>query len=379
MAFENKNYLVGGFTEMKKAKLFGFGAIAMASALVLAACGGGTDGSKGSEESAAGSEPTTEIATAALITDTGGVDDRSFNQSAWEGLKAWGEANNVEEGTSGYKYFQSQNEADYIPNIDQALNAGFKTIFGIGYKLQPAVAEQAGLNPDVNFAIIDDVVEGDNVVSATFKDHEAAYLAGIAAAYSTETNKVGFVGGVKGQVIDRFEAGFVAGVEAGAKELGKEVKVEVQYAGDFSAPDKGRTIAQGMYGQDADIIYHASGETGNGVFQEAKAINETGDKKVWVIGVDRDQSDEGGYKLDGEDLNFTLTSTTKGVGTVVQDLAQKAVEGKFPGGEHTVYGLKEEGVGLTDGQLSAEALAAVNAAKDKIIAGELEVPEAPAA
>lgn len=362
---------------MKKAKLFGFGAVAMASALLLGACSGGsqTDGSKAKEGNSATGE---KIATAALITDTGGVDDRSFNQSAWEGLEAWGKANGVTRGNEGFQYFQSQNESDYIPNIDQALNAGFKTIFGIGYKLQPAIAEQSAANPDINFVIVDDVVEGANVASATFKDNEAAYLAGMAAAYSTESNKVGFIGGVKGEVIDRFEAGFVAGVEAGAKELGKTVEVNVQYAGDFSAPDKGRSIAQGMYGQGADIVYHASGATGNGVFQEAKSINETGDKRVWVIGVDRDQSDEGGFTLKGAEDNFTLTSTTKGVGTVVQDLAQKAVEGAFPGGEHVVYGLKEEGVGLTDGQLSKEALAAVKKAKEAIIAGEIEVPETPA-
>ncbi|MBD9903109.1 BMP family protein [Enterococcus faecium] len=360
---------------MKKAKLFSFGAVAMASALLLGACGNSNKTDESKEGSSAAGE---KIATAALITDTGGVDDRSFNQSAWEGLQAWGKANGVSEGTDGFKYFQSQNESDYIPNIDQALNAGFTTIFGIGYKLQPAIADQSASNPEINFVIVDDVVEGDNVASATFKDNEAAYLAGVAAAYSTESNKVGFIGGVKGEVIDRFEAGFVAGVEAGAKELGKEVTVNVQYAGDFSAPDKGRSIAQGMYGQGADIVYHASGATGNGVFQEAKSINETGDKRVWVIGVDRDQSDEGGFTLKGEEGNFTLTSTTKGVGTVVQDLAQKAVEGAFPGGEHVVYGLKEEGVGLTDGQLSTEALDAVKKAQAAIIAGEIEVPETPA-
>lgn len=364
---------------MKKAKLFGFGTIAMASALFLGACGGGNTGETEVSGSAS-SEAVgmTDLATAALITDTGGVDDRSFNQSAWEGLEAWGKVNNVTRGNEGYQYFQSSNESDYIPNIDQALNAGFKTIFGIGYKLQPAIADQSALNPETNFAIIDDVVEGDNVASATFKDQEAAYLAGIAAAYSTETNKIGFIGGVEGEVIGRFEAGFKAGIEAGAKELGKEVTLDVKYAGDFSAPDKGRTIAQGMYGTGADIVYHASGATGNGVFQEAKSLNETGDKVVWVIGVDRDQSDEGGFKLDGEDKNFTLTSTTKGVGTVVQDLAQKAVEGNFPGGEHVVYGLKEEGVGLTDGQLSKETLDAVAKAREQIIAGEIEVPDAPA-
>ncbi|KAF1304356.1 BMP family ABC transporter substrate-binding protein [Enterococcus saccharolyticus] len=356
---------------MKKAKLFSLGAVAMVSALVLGACGnGGTDDSKGdsSEKPAA---------TIALITDTGGVDDRSFNQSAWEGFKSWGEANKLSEGNNGYKYFQSSNESDYVPNIDQALNAGFNTIFGIGYKLKPAIEEQAGLNPDTNFVIVDEVIDAPNVASATFKDQEASYLAGVAAVYSTKTNKVGFIGGVESTVIDRFEAGFNAGVKDASAELGKDVKVENQYAGDFAAPDKGRSIAQGMYAQGADIIFHASGGTGNGIFQEAKARNEAGGEKVWVIGVDRDQSDEGGYKVDGKEENFTLTSALKQVGTVAQDLAQRALDGKFPGGKHEVYGLSEDGVGLTDGQLSDEAKAAVEAAREKIVAGEIEVPEKP--
>ncbi len=108
------------------------------------------------------------------------------------------------------------------------------------------------------------------------------------------------------------------------RKLEKEIKVLNQYAGDFSAPDKGQFNCSKVCTQNADIIFHASGGTGNGVFQEAKSLNESGDKKVWVIGVDRDQSDEGEYTLNGEEKNFTLTSTLKGVGTVVEDLAQKS-------------------------------------------------------
>ncbi|WP_071130187.1 BMP family lipoprotein [Enterococcus timonensis] len=368
---------------MKKAKLFGFGAMALATALTLAACGGGTDDSSAGSDSGAADD----VKSAAIITDTGGVDDRSFNQSAWEGMQAWGKEHGLSKD-NGFAYFQSTNESDYAPNIDQAINAGYQTIFGVGYKLTSAIVDGANNSSDVNFVIIDDVPvdkDGneaipDNVSAATFKDNEGAYLAGIAAAYTTETNTVGFIGGVKGTVIDRFDAGFKAGVEAAAEELGKEIEVLNQYAGDFNAPDKGKTIAQAMYAQGADVIYHASGGTGNGVFQEAKSINESGDKKVWVIGVDRDQSDEGEYKdpETGDTANFVLTSTTKGVGTVVEDLAEKANDGEFPGGEHVVYDLKAEGVGLTDGQISDEAKEAVKAAQDKIISGDITVPEKPA-
>lgn len=359
---------------MKKADLFGLWTIALSAGLLLNACSNG--GQDYTDFTGVGSS--SRIKTAALITDTGGVDDRSFNQSAWEGLEEWGKEKGLSRGNNGYQYFQSSNESDYILNIDQALNAGFNTIFGIGYKLKPAIEEQASANPETNFAIIDGVINGkNNVVSATFKDNEAAFLAGIAATYTTKTDTVGFIGGVKGEVIDRFDAGFKAGVDEGAKALNKEIKVLNQYAGDFSAPDKGRSIAQGMYAQNADIIFHASGGTGNGIFQEAKSLNESGNKQVWVIGVDRDQSDEGKYTSKGKKKNFTLTSTFKAVGVVVKDLAQKTSDGDFPGSEHTVYGLKEDGVGITEGQLSDEAKKAVNEAKEKIISGDIKVPETP--
>lgn len=354
---------------MKKLKTT---ALVLAGAFLLAACG--SNNTKTSDASTTQSSKASNVATAALITDTNGVDDRSFNQSAWEGMVAWGKANGLKEGNQGYQYFQSANESDYIPNIDQALNAGFQTIFGIGFKLQAAIAEQAKANPETNFVMVDEVVEGaNNVVSATFKSNEAAYLAGLAAAYTTQSDKVGFIGGVQVSLIEAFDAGFQQGVEDGAKALGKEITVISQYAGAFDAPDKGRTIAQGMYAQGADIIYAAAGATGNGLFQEAKSLNESQDKKVWVIGVDRDQTEEGNYEKDGKKENFTLTSTLKEVGQAVQDLAQKASEGNFPGGEQIVYGLEENGVGVTNGQLSEQALAAVNEARQAIIDGKITV------
>lgn len=370
---------------MKKAKLFGAGALALVAALTLAACGNnsktdGSDAASGSDAAGSVEKP------AAIITDTGGVDDRSFNQSAWEGLQAWGKTHDLSKD-HGFSYFQSSNESDYAPNIDTAIAAGYQTIFGVGYKLTAAIVDASAQNPDANFVIIDDVpvdADGnekiaDNVSAATFMDNENSYLVGLAAAYTTETNVVGFIGGVEGTVIDRFQAGFEAGVADGAKALGKDVEVKIQYAGDFNAPDKGKTIAQGMYAANADIIFHASGATGNGLLQEAKSINESGDKKVWVIGVDRDQSDEGSYKdpESGKDANFVLTSTVKGVGTVVEDLAEKANTGEFPGGQHIAYDLKSEAISITDGQLSDDVLKAVNEAKDKIVAGDIKVPEAP--
>lgn len=365
---------------MKTSKKFGLGLLTLGALGLMAACGGGGDDTKTSSESGAASEATTK--SVVIVTDIGGVDDRSFNQSAWEGLEAWGKENDLKEGAEGYAYIQSNDASDYTTNMDQAVSNGFQTIFGIGYLLKDSVSAAADANPDTNFGIIDDVIEGkDNVVSVTFKDNEASYLAGVAAAYTTKTNHVGFIGGEEGVVIDRFEAGFVQGVEDTAKELGKEIKVDVEYAASFGDPQKGKALAASMYQGGADIIFHASGGTGTGIFQEAKDQNEIGDKdKVWVIGVDRDQEADGVYtnKATGEEDNFTLTSTIKGVGAAVQDISNRVLDDEFPGGEHLTYGLKEGGVELTTGFYEADAKTAVDAANEKIINGDITVAETPA-
>lgn len=366
---------------MKKAKILGFGVVALASVMLLTACGGkkSTTSSSDSSSSKSGNH------SVMIVTDIGGVDDRSFNQSAWEGLQEWGKKHDIKRGTGGYDYIQSDDASQYTTNVSGAVQNGFKTIFGIGYLLKPSITEAAKQNPNVQFAIIDETIDAKNVVSATFKDNEAAYLAGIAAAETTKTNKVGFIGGEEGVVIDRFQAGFEKGVADTAKKLGKTVTVDSQYAASFGDPAKGKALAASMYQNGADIIFHASGGTGAGVFQEAKAVNsqlneaDLDSKKVWVIGVDSDQQDQGKYTTkDGKDDNFTLASTLKGVGAAVEDISTRALNDKFPGGEHLVYGLKDGGVDITEGFLSDDAKTAIKDAKQQIIDGKIEVPEKPA-
>lgn len=220
---------------MKKAKLFGFSLAVLGLTVALAACGGKKDSSGGKSS---GSDADHSVV---IVTDIGGVDDRSFNQSAWEGLQEWGKEHDLKRGADGYDYIQSNDASEYVTNIDTAVSNGFKTVFGIGYLLSDSISAAADANPDTQFGIIDSVIEGkDNVVSATFKDQEAAYLAGVAAAYTTKTNTVGFIGGEEGAVIDRFEAGFHQGVIDTAKKLNKDIKVEVEYAASFGEPAKGK-------------------------------------------------------------------------------------------------------------------------------------------
>lgn len=310
---------------------------------------------------------------AIMITDIGGVDDKSFNQSAWEGLTAWGEENDKERGVSGYDYLQSNSDSDFITNINTALSSNFDLIFGIGFKLEPAINDMAQQYPDRYFAIVDAVVDQPNVASLNFKDHEASFLAGVAAALTTETDHLGFVGGVEGVVIDRFEAGFVAG----AKAVNPDIEITVEYAGSFGDASRGKQIAAAMYSNGADIIFHASGDTGNGVFSEAKdLVTNDPSRNLWVIGVDRDQEEEGIVTIDGEERHLTLTSTLKQVGDAVKQFAEQTEADGFEAG-NTVYGLADGGVELTEGQLSDEVKETINEYRQQIIDGEIEVPETP--
>ncbi|MGT2912607.1 BMP family protein [Streptococcus tangpeifui] len=343
-------------------KLIGLGLAAVAI-LSLGACSRSSHSSSSSVK-------------AAIVTDTGGVDDKSFNQSAWEGLQAWGKENKLKKDTD-FTYFQSDDESQYATNLDSAQSKGYNLIFGIGYNLHDAVAEAAQSNSKTNYVIIDDVIEDQkNVASVLFADNEGAYLAGIAAAMQTKTNKVGFVGGVKSDTITRFETGFKAGVAS----VNKDIEVEVQYVGSYNDAAKGQTIAQSMYSGGADVIYHASGGSGKGVFSQAKEINEglnsDAADKVWVIGVDRDQSEEGNYTAqDGKKSNFVLTSTVKEVGTVVKDIANDQLDGKKFQAKTTTYGLKDKGVDIVTKNLPDNIKKAVDSAKKDIIDGKTKVDD----
>ncbi|MCM3237661.1 BMP family protein [Heyndrickxia oleronia] len=357
---------------MKKRKI-GFAlSLVLAAGTLLGACG-----TSDKEEGSTGKGDKKKEFTVALVTDVGGVDDKSFNQSAWEGLKKFGEDNGLEKGTDGYHYLQSKSDADYKTNLNTAVRNKFDLIYGIGYKLKPAIEEVAKQRKDSHFAIVDDVItDRDNVASITFKEHEGSFLVGVVAGLTTKTNKLGFIGGTDSDLINKFAAGFQAGVKA----VNPDADVKIEFAGAFDKADKGQSMASAMYKSGIDIIYHAAGGTGNGVFTEAKNLKQKDpNNNVWVIGVDRDQVDEGQVKVDGKDYNVTLTSMIKRVDLAVEDLSKKAKDGNFPGGEHIEYGINEDAVGIAPSQenLTPEVLKAVDEWKEKIMNGEIEVPLKP--
>ncbi|RKQ88371.1 nucleoside-binding protein [Brockia lithotrophica] len=332
------------------------GAIALAFVLALGLLAGCAKGS--APAPGAGEHKDFRVG---MVTDIGGVNDNSFNQGAWEGLQRFGK-----ETGATVKYVESKSDADYVPNLQQFAQGGYSLIWGIGYMMADAVRDVASKNPAIKFGIIDGEVKGlDNVTSVTFAEQEGAFLVGVVAGLMTKTGKVGFVGGMDIPVIKRFEAGFKAGVRA----ANPNAQVLVAYTGNFNRPDDGKSAAASLYDKGADIVFHAAGQTGDGVFSEAKDRRKAG-QEVWVIGVDRDQRDLG--------PEVTLTSMLKRVDVAIYDVSKSVMEGKFTPGIVTL-GLKEDAVGLPkdNPHVPQDVMQKVQEFKEKIVKGEIVVPTTP--
>lgn len=279
----------------------------------------------------AGTDATKVSFSTGMVTDTGGVSDQSFNQSAWEGLQ------NLEKNTGAkVSYLESTQETDYAPNLDKQVDEGKNLIWGIGFAMADAIITASETNPDVNFAIIDNAYETtpSNVTGVMFRAQEPSFVVGYIAGLTTKTDKVGFVGGMTGNIIDQFEYGYRAGVDYAAKELGKTIGVDVQYAESFSDSAKGKAIATKMFSSGCDIVFHAAGGVGVGVIEAAKETDN------FAIGVDRDQA----YLAPDN----VLTSALKLVNVAVELVSTEALKGTKIGGKTYNYGLSEDAVGIPE-------------------------------
>ena len=337
------------------------GALTLALSLSITACGSKKDSDNGSMASTASNAKGAKVS-ATMVTDQGGINDKSFNQSAYEGLKAY-----EKDGKIKFDYIESHKDSDYQPNLESALDSESDLIFTVGYALYDATSKAAKDNPDQNYAIIDnanpDKIE--NLLGITFADNENSFLVGYIAGMKTESNNVGFVGGMESAVIDRFEYGFRAGVKQAAKEKGEDIEVQVQYANSYADQAKGKNIANQMYQKGADVIFHAAGGTGIGVFEAAKENNK------YVIGVDRDQKEEAPDNI--------LASTVKGVGKAVQLTLDDYKDGKFKGGETRAFSLKDgEALDIAYGDndlVDQKVKDKVEDLRNQIVDGKIKVPQ----
>ena len=338
-------------------------AILMASAMVLtvAGCGGGGNSSSSSQPSSTSEGGEEAKLSVAMVTDVGGVNDQSFNQPAWEGLQTAKKDLGIEA-----KYIESKQEAEYGPNLEILSDEGHDLIWGVGFMLQSAAIDAASKNPDTMYALVDSDFGADapkNTIGVLFRAQEPSFLVGYIAGKVTETGKVGFVGGVKGEVIDQFEYGYRAGVAYAAKELGKEITVDVQYANSFGDSGLGKSIAQKMYAEGCDIVFHAAGNVGVGVIEAAKENDK------WVIGVDQDQN-----HLAPDNV---LTSAMKTVGKAMNIVIQDLMDGKDLGGQTLVFGIKEGCAGVaptSDKNVPEDVLTATKALEEKIVSEEIVPP-----
>jgi len=301
-----------------------------------------------------------------LAYDLGGRGDKSFNDSAALGLDAAKKAL----GVSGKELSPSKAE-DREANLKLLAEGGYNPIIGVGFAYGDSIKLVAAANPKTTFATIDTVVDLPNVRSNVFAEEQGSFLVGAAAGLKTKSNHVGFIGGVETDLIKKFQAGFQAGV----KETNPTATVDVKYItpnGDFTgfnAPDKAKEIAASMYEGGADVIFHAAGGSGTGLFDAAVAA---GDGK-WAIGVDSDQF-LGATKAQQAHI---LTSMIKRVDSAVQGTIKAFNDGDTKG-QTVVNDLKSGGISYaTSGGYIDDIKTQLEGLKAKIISGDIKVPTAP--
>lgn len=301
-----------------------------------------------------------------LVFDVGGRGDKSFNDAAYAGLERAKDSLGIT-----YEYIEPAGAGggDREAGLRQLASKKIPLIFGVGFMFSDDITKIAKEFPDLHFGCIDYTVKpGEtippNLVALKFKEEEGSFLVGVIAGLMTKTSKVGFVGGMDIPLIHKFEAGYKAGVLA----ANPQCQVLVGYAGltgeAFKNPGKGKELALSQYNQGADIIFHASGSTGLGVFEAAR------EKNKFAIGVDSDQWNEA--------PGFVLTSMIKRVDVAIFETIKSELEGKFTGGVKEL-GLKENGVGYVYDDnnrhlIPEDVIKKVEEFKSRIIAGEIKVP-----
>jgi basic membrane protein A len=303
-----------------------------------------------------------------IVFDTGGKDDRSFNAAANAG---------VLRAKQDFPIVLRDVEPGDSISVEPAMRAfaeqGYDLIIGIGFEQVPVVERVAKDYPNVSFAIVDGQIDLPNVASLQFKEHQGSYLVGMIAAKESKTGAIGFIGGMDIPLIHRFQAGY----EEGAKSVNPKIHVLTNYVGitgdAWNNPGKGKELATSQIDKGADVIFTAAGNSGLGAFDAVEqAGQQDGRAKKFVIGVDSDQN----WVKPG----YVLTSMVKRVDNAVYQIVRDRVAGKFQGGVH-LYGLDNDGIGYAMDQynqplISPEVIQQVEAAKQKIINGQIHVTDA---
>jgi basic membrane protein A len=341
-------------------------ALLLAGSMALAACASDEPTGSGSGEGGGGAA--TEELRVGLAYDTGGRGDRSFNDSAYAGAAAAVDAL----GGELQEFSPNDDASNRAEGLAGLAEQGFNPVIAVGFNYDDVIAEVAPQFPDTTFAQVDgsneDGAKGDNVTGLIFAEEQGSFLAGVAAALKSESAHIGFVGGVQSPLIQKFEAGYVAGAQA----VDPQITIDRQYlspAGDFSGfsdPARGQIVAQGMYDAGADIVYHAAGGSGVGVFQAAAASGNR------AIGVDSDQY----LTVSDPALQAVImTSMLKRVDNAVEQFINDYAEGNVTGATDVLNDLSTEGIGLaTSGGFIDDIQDDIDQYSQQIIDGTITVP-----
>ena len=319
-----------------------------------------------------------------MVTDAGTIDDKSFNQGTWEGVLEYKEDNSNAE----VQYLMPTGETtqDYLEAIDNLAMTGVEVMVLPGFKFEEALGVAQEKYPEIKFVAIDaEPLVGvddhgnpkyevaDNTISIFFSEQQASFLAGVATALETQTNKVAFLGGMEIPAVQKLGWGFVAGIAYANANLGTNVEVtDYIYQGTFTDLDAGKAIAAGMYDKGVDVVFAAAGGVGVGAINETKTRAESG-SEVFIVGVDVDQYDEG-LLTDGSSV--ILTSAMKYLGRAAYDQINAYANGEFEGGRTILMDVNANGVGLpgVNPNLSDATVKEVNEVAEMIKAREIEVP-----
>jgi basic membrane protein A len=285
-----------------------------------------------------------------MVTDSGTIDDKSFNQGTWEGVLRAGKDLKL-----ATKYLKpvGTTEADYVKEIGNLYDAGYRMVVCPGFKFETAIFQAQEKYPDCNFVLIDGTPHaGDyksvvkpNTVSVFFAEHESGFLAGVATALQLKEGEVGFIGGMEIPPVQKFNWGFQQGVSYANSKLGTKIVMQAKnfiYQGSFDNVAAGQALAAQMFDQGVKAIFCAAGGVGIGAINEAKARAKTG-QTVWIVGVDVDQYNSGIYE--GQ-KSVILTSAMKRVDRAAYEMIKEKLDGKFPGGQTIIFNAKNNGIGI---------------------------------
>jgi basic membrane protein A len=346
----------------------------LAASTFLAACGG--DDAK---DATGDKEKEKDAIKIGMVTDAGTIDDKSFNQGTWEGILQAKDELGVD---TKYLKPAGTTEAEYLKEIGNLYDAGYKFIVTPGFKFETAVFQAQDKYKDAKFVIIDGnphkgdfkPVVKENTVSVFFAEHESGFLAGIATALELKQGEAGFIGGMEIPAVQKFNWGFQQGLKYANENLGTKINIKAEnviYQGSFDNVAAGGQIAAQMYDRGVNVIFTAAGGVGVGAINEAKT-RAKGGEKVWIVGVDVDQYEDGKYE---GDKSIILTSAMKKLDIVAFDMIKQEQDGKFPGGKTLVFDAKNNGIGLpeTNPNLNGDTVSKVNEVFEKIKSGDIKV------